>query len=262
MAQATDTELMQRCHKFVTEIEIRAAEQVEDRGDGLSAVLSPSIPLVWDANHILVEEPGSSASEIAAVADEVLGGLGMKHRYVAARDPAVADELEPGFAELGWKVDRTLNMVLRREPDRPATVAVEQVDVETAWPTRAGFAERDPLANPETDRQLLERARRVAAVCRDRWFATRLGGGVTSACRLMQHDGVGQVEDVVTLSPIRNRGHARAIILAAAAASRADDDELTFITADADDWPLKLYERLGFDPVGVSLGFRLLPGAG
>jgi hypothetical protein len=32
-----------------------------------------------------------------------------------------------------------------------------------------------------------------------------------------------------------------------------------FITADATDWPLQLYERLGFDAVGISLGFRIKP---
>ena len=259
MAQATDTEILERCHAFETELDLRAAQRVEDLGDGLRAVLSPSIPLVWDANQVLIEEPGQSAAEIAAVADDVLGGMGVKHRAVKARRPADADELEAGFAELGWEVDLTLNLALGREPDRPPAVAAEEVDVETAWPTRLAFEQRDPLATPESDVQLLERARRIARISRDRWYATWLDGEVASACRLMQDDGIGQVEDVATLPRARKRGHARAVVLAAAAASRADGDELTFNTADATHWPLQLYERLGFDPVGVSLGFRIRP---
>jgi hypothetical protein len=47
--------------------------------------------------------------------------------------------------------------------------------------------------------------------------------------------------------------------MAAAGASRKRGDDLTFIVADADDWPWKLYQRLGFDRVGEVCAFVRKP---
>ena len=54
----------------------------------------------------------------------------------------------------------------------------------------------------------------------------------------------------MTLEPYRGRGLARALVLRAAAESRAAGNDLTFLVADADDWPRRLYERLGLETVG------------
>lgn len=259
MPQLTETELLQRCRDFELDREADAAERVEELGEGLRAVLNPTIPLVWDANYLLLEEPGPRAEEVAARADETLGELGMTHRTVKTRRPGLADELEPGFLAQGWAVDRTVNMVLRREPDRPATGEVEQVRREVAQPLRLALMEEHPWTTPAAAPQLIELDRRIAEVRSDRSFAAFEGGRVASACRLYQGDGVGQVEHVETLPEFRNRGLARAVIQAAIEASRADGDELIFITADATDWPRQLYGRIGFDDVGVSLAMRRRP---
>jgi len=74
--------------------------------------------------------------------------------------------------------------------------------------------------------------------------------------RLMSHDAVGQVEDVSTLPAFRNRGYARAVVSAAVTASRDAGHALTFIIADEDDWPRRLYAKLGFAPVGTTSRFR------
>jgi hypothetical protein len=47
--------------------------------------------------------------------------------------------------------------------------------------------------------------------------------------------------------------------MAAARASRDAGHRLTFLDADADDWPWKLYERLGFDRVGEHTAFLRKP---
>jgi ribosomal protein S18 acetylase RimI-like enzyme len=183
----------------------------------------------------------------------------MKHRGVKTRQPALAAELEPEFEHLGWDVDRTLVMVLQREPDREGLVEVQQVDRKEVESLRLALMKEHPWITPEAAPQLLELDRRIAEVHRDRSFAARHDGKFASCCRLYQQDGVGQVENVETLPQGRNQGLARAVVLAAIEASREDGDELIFITADATDWPQKLYERLGFDEVGISLGFRLKP---
>ena len=57
----------------------------------------------------------------------------------------------------------------------------------------------------------------------------------------------------------RGQGLASAVVMAAARASRERGDDLTFIVADADDWPWKLYEGLGFDRVGEVCDFLKKP---
>jgi ribosomal protein S18 acetylase RimI-like enzyme len=57
----------------------------------------------------------------------------------------------------------------------------------------------------------------------------------------------------------RGQGLASAVVTAAASASREQGDEITFIIADADDWPWKLYQRLGFDPIGETSDFLRKP---
>jgi predicted GNAT family acetyltransferase len=83
-----------------------------------------------------------------------------------------------------------------------------------------------------------------------RLLAAEADGKLVAHAELYSHDGVGQIEDVVTLEPYRGRGLARALVLRAGAESRAVGNDLTFLVADADDWPYRLYERLGFETIG------------
>jgi predicted GNAT family acetyltransferase len=69
------------------------------------------------------------------------------------------------------------------------------------------------------------------------------------------------VEEVGTLPSHRNRGYARAVVLAAVAASVAAGHDLTFIGAYADDWPRRLYARLGFEEIGEEVVLYRKPGA-
>jgi GNAT superfamily N-acetyltransferase len=250
---------MRRIGEFEHEVDLGIAERVEPVGEGITAYLDIRIPRVWDANYLVIER-GVSAQKAAEKADEVLGGLGMAHREVCPSDQAFAAELEPGFLELGWEAEHGVQMALRREPDRPAGLEVEEIGIEQAQEVRRSLlAENQNVSDPETVEQLLELDRRVGEAVRDRWFAARHEGELAGCCRLMQAPGIGQVEDVATLQPARNQGIARAVVLAAAEASVADDDEVTFIGALLDDWPRQLYERLGFDPVGSWRYFRLKP---
>ena len=92
-----------------------------------------------------------------------------------------------------------------------------------------------------------------------RWFAAPADGEPGASCVLYERDGIGQVETVGTRPEDRGRGLASAVVLAASDASRRAGHELTFIVADADDWPWKLYERLGFDPIGEKSDFLRKP---
>jgi ribosomal protein S18 acetylase RimI-like enzyme len=60
---------------------------------------------------------------------------------------------------------------------------------------------------------------------------------------------------VATLERFRGRGIARAVVLAAADAARAAGNDLVFLCADTQDWPIELYRRLGFDEIGSEWNF-------
>ncbi|MGH2980413.1 MAG: GNAT family N-acetyltransferase, partial [Solirubrobacterales bacterium] len=259
MATPTDEELLRRCWDFELAIGEAIAERVEDVGEGFTAVLDTRIPQVWDANYLVVESPAVTAQAVAAKADEVMGDLGMEHRGMGARDPALGARLTEGLVKLGWEAEVDVYQVLRRDPDRPADVEVEQVSVEDAYPVNRAAMLAEDWGTPEVVEQMRKRDGRIAQACHDRWFAAGHEGEPASVCRLMQRDGIGQVEDVATLEPARGQGLARAVVLAAAQASVADGDELTFISALADDWPRRLYERLGFDAVGEVTTARRKP---
>lgn len=92
-----------------------------------------------------------------------------------------------------------------------------------------------------------------------RWFAAPADGPPGASCVLYERDGLGQIETVETVPDRRGEGLATAVVRAAAKASLEMGNELTFIVADADDWPWKLYERLGFDRVGEFCSFLRKP---
>jgi GNAT superfamily N-acetyltransferase len=88
-----------------------------------------------------------------------------------------------------------------------------------------------------------------------RWFLAERDGEAAACCQLLGADGVGQVEQVYTAAAHRGHGLGSAVVRAAIAASRERGDDLVMIMADADDWPQKLYERLGFETVDVYCAF-------
>ena len=92
-----------------------------------------------------------------------------------------------------------------------------------------------------------------------RYFAGFVDDLPVSSCELYSRGGVGQVEDVVTLEEHRGHGLASAAVLAAVRASVDEGNTLTFLLADADDWPYLLYERLGFETTGRRWRFQRLP---
>ena len=213
---------------------------------------------MWSDNFLEVDSGEIDADRLVALADELLGGRGLEHRYVVPRDPRHGERLEPRFRELGWDVDRSLYMVLRRQPDREGSPAAEVTREEVAAVRRA-VAEDDPDFTRDAIEQRSLRDARIDPIGNGRWFAAPADGEPGASCVLYERDGVGQVETVGTRPEDRGRGLASAVVLAASDASRRAGHELTFIVADADDWPWKLYERLGFDPIGEKSDFLRKP---
>jgi GNAT superfamily N-acetyltransferase len=245
----------ERCVRFLERLDEAVAQRVERLGS-VTAILDPRLPRVWDANYLRLDRTGPDAAALAGLADRVIGEAGMDHRTVNVHDPDEGNRLAPGFKELGWTVQRNLVMVLRRAPDQAPSKPVTELGARGVKALRQAQIIEQGWGTGELVEELQRRDEMLGSVAGDRWFAAGVGGRPASCCRLLALDGVGQVEDVITLAKARNRGLATAVVLAAVEASRRDGDELTFLLADADDWPRELYARLGFDPLRIIHRFR------
>jgi GNAT superfamily N-acetyltransferase len=231
--------------------------------------LTPSAPLIWDANWVGIEEVGLSVEQVVAIADEALGGEGFGHRTICLLDEADGHRLgETVEAEQArwprWEVERTRYMLYRGgrvDPDAEAAGAREVGLEEIEGLRMALNAELMPAGGdgPAAVDQLLEIDRRYGGPGGDRWFVAPREGEPMAACRLLRADGIGQVEDVATLAAARERGYAKAIVLAAVAAAQAAGDQTIFLTAEAADWPQLFYARLGFETVGDLTVLRRRP---
>jgi GNAT superfamily N-acetyltransferase len=221
------------------------------------ALLTPSAPLIWDANWVGIEAVGLGVDEVFAIADEVLGGAGFSHRTVCALDEAdgrrlgEAVEAEPARWP-GWEVERTRYMLWRAGPVDPPPVREVRLDEIEDLRARLIGESMPPVVDEfdATVDQLLELERRYGVVAGDRWFIAPAAGEPLAACRLLRGGGIGQVEDVATREDGRGKGYAKAIVQAAVAAAQAAGDETIFLTAEADDWPQLMYAKLGFEAVG------------
>jgi len=256
---------MARCVEVILRRDEAAAERIV-RLDGMTALLDTRTPDVWDANWLRVERPGLPIEQILAAGDETIGEAGMGHRTLWADDQEEGERLAAELQPQGWKLERGVWMTLRRPPDREpdAGIEVEEVRLDDVEESRREFLREDlaeyfdPVTDAILDQHLIA-DRTWGEVSGDRWFAVREDGRVVSFCRLFSDDGVGQVEEVATLSHARNRGLARSVVLAAVEASKAEGHELTFLGALADDWPRKLYARLGFEEIGSETVLYLRP---
>jgi GNAT superfamily N-acetyltransferase len=253
-----------RLLEFELALDQRANEEVVKYGWG-RAFLSPTLPLAWDANWALIERAGLTATEVIAAGDESLAAC--EHRAIAISDEAEGARLAPEIAAIpGWESEENLYMLWRSgdgnlEPGAEVLETPLSGCEELRRELIRGEFPPDLDKPEETADQLLEMGRRTGSAGGDRWFVAP-PAQPASACCLLSGEGIGQVEDVGTLSSARGQGMAQAVIKAALAASRETGHEHTFIVADADDWPRLLYEKLGFEPCGVLHVLRRSPTAG
>ena len=112
------------------------------------------------------------------------------------------------------------------------------------WMIEAGTS--PPLAG-----QLVQLGARTAAAVDTRRLGVRVGGEVVSMADLYLDGAVAQVENLMTFEAHRGRGHAGAVVTHGVELARSAGAELVFLVTGEQDGPLALYERLGFDAIGV-----------
>jgi ribosomal protein S18 acetylase RimI-like enzyme len=251
-------DVLERVQRFEREIEMAGSQNV-DSAFGV-AVIEPELPRRHDSNYLLAEQVplGAGASDLAAEAERILGEAGLAHRAVFTFDEALGARLEPQFRELGWNVRRHIWMAQLRGPGRGADLSiVEEVGEADLRPGRTAEIIRYPWGTEEVAEQLLDAKLLLGKRAETRFFGVRTGGEIVSWADLYVAQGVGQVEDVATKEEHRGKGYATAVVLRAAQEARAAGADLVFLVADEDDWPKKLYERLGFDTIGRLTKFFL-----
>lgn len=261
-AQPVGDSEFHRAFELMNAIDERTAERLEPTPYG-PVIVHERLNRVHDLNFLRADHPGdATADELAAEAERVQGAAGIGHRRINLSDEATLDRLQLRFVDLGWSPERFVLMVQRREPDRPAEAEVKEVDEPTLRPVWAEGIRRLPHGqDEEVVRQILEHRRLIAGALPTRFFATPSGSRLVAHCELYSSNGTAQIENVVTLAEFRRRGFARALVLRAAAEAKEAGNDLVFLVADADDWPRKLYERLGFETIGrYGRLLRLLPG--
>ena len=251
---------VERAFALMDRLDERTAERLEPTPFG-PVLVHTRLARVHDLNFLRAEEPGdATAEELAAEAERVQGASGIGHRRVNVRSEKQRERLEPGFVALGWKPERFVVMAQRRAPDRHTEEDVREVDEPTLRPLWADAIRTQPHGKDEAlVQQILEHRHDVGRAIPTQYFAAEADGRLVAHAELYSEDGVGQIENVFTLPDYRGRGLARALVLREVAESHAAGNDLTFLVADADDWPQRLYKRLGFETVGRYARFLKAP---
>ena len=219
-----------------------------------TAFFHDRLPRVWDLNFLRVEgaPPDLGARALVAEADRIQGAAGLEHRMVSIEDDPTGARLSPELRSLGWSAESLVIMVHRRTPYRVVnTTTVREIDEDTAASATEAFTRTQPYGREDaTVRQIIEMRRVVARAVPTRHYGAPDSGAPKSFCDLYSKDGIGQIEDVATLETYRGRGLATAVVAKALEESLAAGNDITFLTADDDDWPKDLYGKLGFDTLG------------
>jgi GNAT superfamily N-acetyltransferase len=215
----------------------------------------------WNFNSVRVEGPdaGLEADDLVAAADRLQGALA--HRHVEVEDEAAGARVRTGLAAAGWRVERLVWMELAgAAAGAPATVAITEVPFERTRPLReAWFLTHDWKPPVEEARAFLPLEDRVAARRGTRaLMAWDADGEPLGFVSFSAEGGLAEVEQVYVRADRRGGGIGGALVSAAVRAAGAAS---TFILADDEGDPKRLYARLGFRPIWIQHLFTRRPGA-
>lgn len=239
---------------FESALQDRCAERAEAFEFG-TALFRPDLSRVYDENFLRVERGFDelSAKQLVADAERLQGAAALGHRKIVVPDEGAGRRLELDLGRMRFR--RSVLLVMAhdgRAPDGPAH-EVAEVEMAQLRPSRLDAFVTDMHSNAA--RQVVAHLELVASVVSTRAFAVMADGTAASWCVLYEEDGIGQIDDVVTVGRQRRQGYGKAVVQTAVAASLESGNELTFLVADDDDWPKDMYARLGFEPLGRRFEF-------
>lgn len=217
--------------------------------DGGTVALTPSLPQVWSLNHIRLVEPLPAVAALE-LAEDHLAALSFRH--IVADTDAIGCALEQPLRRAGFKIERELVMAMAGSPPtRAESLRVTESDEDAMLELERRWIAEDRRLTAEVVDQILEAARREGRGWGERRFVVTGDDGRPAAMTKLRGDGhTAQVEDVYTAPELRGRGFASTLVTHAVTTAQQSGHELVFILADDDDWPKRLYARLGFAPIG------------
>jgi ribosomal protein S18 acetylase RimI-like enzyme len=236
------------------ELQASVCDVVEPWAHG-KVLRASGYPSYWDFNVVRVEDdPGMTATELEAFADEALAGL--EHRRVDFDDAKAAARVRPQLEEMGW---HTTALVWMRhdEPLPPGEGAeVEEVPYDAVIELRKAWHRTDygGVMDPS---DWLANAREVAATRRVQVIAVTREGDPVGFAQIERSSDGAEITQVYVLP--EHRGDGLGTAMTAAAVELASDAGDLWIVADAEDRPRELYARLGFRPVWESVEFTRMP---
>ena len=242
----------------------RLLERVSTRQEPFEfgvAYLDEEHPKRYYSSFLRVEARSEelTADVLAASAERILADAAYEHRLLVVIDDHLATELAPAFEALGYRASWSVAMSHRRPSDREGEMPVEEVPfAEVRALIRQMYLE-DPEVPDDLAESFTEQHGKKERTIGARFFVGLVDGQRAGNCELYLDGRDAQVENVGTLERFRGRGVARSVILRAVAAARESGASKVFIEADEGDWPRHLYARLGFDQIGRSGDFLLLP---
>jgi ribosomal protein S18 acetylase RimI-like enzyme len=214
-------------------------------------------PRIWDTNYarIDVSDPGLRAADIERAALPALHRAGAEVFHVVTfhheAHGGLLAELSGRGHRLGW--DLVMDLPADHVAEPAADPPVEEIQPGPELWAKVGESFALFGVDPgEAVTQLRAIERDVLAPGGKRWFAIRdRDGSLVSLAALLVLEGVGYIDNVATFPAHRGRGYASAITrrLTREAADRGAGQVCLF--ADPEDHAVvRMYERLGFTPVG------------
>lgn len=223
----------------------------QEQFPGGVAYFNDELPLVWDVNFVRVDR---RTVDLVATVERLQAGQG--HLKVLIEDPELVAAHGPEL--IGRGLARRGLVALAREPGGRIDPDVRELPYDQVKPFRyLVHMEQLTPPDPEVAEQVGRVHDRTHAQTGERWLVIHSGGRPAGHLIVYSRDGLAQIEDVGVLTRFRGRGLARRLIEHALELVAADHDAV-FITAETDDWPVRFYRQLGFQPVEERADFLLI----
>ncbi len=222
-------------------------ERVEPASWG-AVVTDSRFPRIWDANYARVDEPGARPdySDLQEALGPALERAGAGAFHVVMFRPEEATDLIADLSSRGHKLSWDVVMAMRAGAieSHPQADSVEELpDNAETWSAIAESLTHFGIDEPDV-RELV-RLERDAMGQHKRWFGVRDQGAVVAIGALVFLQGIGYVDNVVTVPRARNRGYASALTARIATEAHAVGASGVYLLAEPEG-PIRLYEKLGF----------------
>jgi GNAT superfamily N-acetyltransferase len=235
------------------------------------AVVSDArFPTIWDVNYARVDvERDVRLAEVRSLLDRELARTGTRHEHIVCFWPELQTGLLTELGRSGNRISWDIVMIHRGGAPEPPEVAVEEVTTfdDAFWSAVKTSLAAFDVTEPASLEQLMHLEREVALPDGKRWFAIRRsepgaepGAEPLALGALIEHEGVGYLDHIVTAPEARRHGYGSAMVRRIVQVARDDGMERITLLADRGGKPAELYRRLGFEDLTyLASSVRRLP---